>query len=369
MFSKVKKNFGFGCMRLPVTNGEIDYEQFKKMIDLFISKGFNYFDTAHVYHSGLSEIALRECLVKRYKREDFVLTNKLSGGCFKTAADIRPLLEEQLTACGVDYFDFYLMHAQSKLSYEHFKECHAYETAFKLKQEGKVKHVGISFHDTHELLDEILTTYPEIEVVQLQINYVDYDDVAVQGKLCYEVCEKHHKPVIVMEPVKGGNLVNLPAKANKILSDLNNGSNASYAIRYAASFENVIMVLSGMSNLAQVEDNVSFMENFIPLNQKEYDAIDKVIAIFKSMNLIACTSCRYCIDGCPKKISIPDLFACMNAKNIYSGFGTHVYYQIHTKGKGKASDCIKCGKCEIICPQHLKIRDLLIKVKEEFEKE
>lgn len=368
MFEEIKKNFGFGCMRLPVNNEEIDYEQFNKMIDIFTSNGFNYFDTAHVYHNGLSEVALRECLVKRYNRNEFVLTNKLSGSCFNKEEDIRPLLEEQLESCGVDYFDFYLMHSQTKASYAKFKKCKAYETAFELKKEGKIKHVGISFHDTSELLDEILTTYPEIEVVQLQINYVDYDDQIVQGKLCYEVCVKHNKPVIVMEPVKGGNLVNLPVEASRVLKELNNGSNASYAIRFAASLDNVIMVLSGMSSISQVEDNVSYMKDFKPLNQKEYDAIKQVIAIFKSKNLIACTSCRYCVDGCPKQIAIPDLFACMNAKQLYDGFGTSFYYSIYTQNKGKAGDCIKCGKCELICPQHLEIRKLLTLVKEEFEK-
>ncbi len=369
MFNKVKKKFGFGCMRLPMLNEEVDYDQFNKMIDLFMAKGFNYFDTAHVYLGGKSETALRDCLVKRYPRDSFILTNKLSNNCFKTEADIRPMLEEQLAACGVEYFDFYLMHSQSKFSYPHFKECNAYETAFKLKKEGKVKHVGLSFHDTHELLDEILTTYPEIEVVQLQLNYVDYDDAVVQGKLCYEVCLKHHKPVIVMEPVKGGHLVKLPEEAKQVFENLNNGSVASYAIRFAASFENVMMVLSGMSNFDQVVDNVSYMENFIPLNENEYDAINQVISIFKSKKLINCTLCRYCVDGCPKNISIPDLFACMNSKNIYQDWNSNFYYSIHTKGKSKASDCIKCGKCEIICPQHLKIRELLVQVKEEFEKE
>ena len=206
----IKKNFGFGCMRLPMQGEEVDIEQTKKMVDAFLEAGFNYFDTAHGYIQGKSEPALKECLTSRYPRDKYILTNKLSSGFFKTEADIRPLLQSQLDACGVEYFDFYLMHAQSESCYPHYKQCRAYETAFQLKKEGKVRHVGISFHDRAEFLEQILNDYPEIEVVQIQFNYLDYDDLAVQSRKVYEVCRKYNKPVIVMEPVKCGNLVNLP---------------------------------------------------------------------------------------------------------------------------------------------------------------
>lgn len=340
-FENVKKNFGFGCMRLPEKDGAIDYETLNRMVDYFIDNGFNYFDTAHGYHEGKSEIAVRECLTKRYPRESYILTDKLTGVYFNKNEDIRPFFESQLAACGVDYFDFYLMHAQTKELFEKFKKCRAYETAFKLKNEGKIKHVGLSFHDKAEVLDEILTAYPQVEVVQIQLNYVDYNDAAVQSKLCYEVCVKHNKPVIIMEPVKGGSLVNLPEEGKKVLASLGGGSAASYAIRFAAGFKNVFMTLSGMSNFAQMEDNLSFMKDFKPLDETERQAVDKVCEIIKSTHLIPCTACRYCVEGCPGKISIPDLFSCLNAKKLYKDWNSDYYYnEVYTATNGKASDCI-----------------------------
>ena len=366
---KVKKNFGFGCMRLPMKGSDIDIEQTKQMVDEFISEGFNYFDTAHGYHEGKSETALKECLTSRYPREDYVLVDKLTDFYFKKEEDIRPFFESQLEWCGVDYFDIYLMHAQTAKNYEFFKKCRAYETAFKLKKEGKIRHVGISFHDTADVLEKMLLEYPQIEVVQLQFNYVDYDDPAVQSRKCYEVCRKYNKPVIVMEPVKGGNLVNLPDNAKAVFDELGGGSPASYAIRFAASFDGIMMVLSGMSDISQMRDNLSYMKDFKPLNDDEIFAVSKVQQIIKDMNLIPCTECRYCVDGCPKHISIPDLFAIMNTKQIYHDWNADYYYNdIHTAPGRKASDCIKCGVCETRCPQHLNIRDLLVDVAKEFDK-
>jgi predicted aldo/keto reductase-like oxidoreductase len=227
VFSEVKKNFGFGLMRLPMKNDAIDNVELCEMVDYFIERGFNYFDTAHGYHNGLSEVAVRECLTSRYPREAYVLTNKLSSSYFKTQEDIRPYFEKQLEICGVDYFDFYLMHAQDKKLFERYKKCNAYETALEFLAEGKIKHFGISFHDKAEVLDEILTEYPQIEVVQIQFNYVDYEDASVQGRKVYEVCRKFNKPIIIMEPVKGGSLVNLPEEANEVFASLGGGSNAS----------------------------------------------------------------------------------------------------------------------------------------------
>lgn len=366
---RIKKNFGFGCMRFPMNNEEVDIEQTCRMVDTFLDNGFNYFDTAHGYLSGKSELAVKECLTSRYPRDRYILTDKLTDSFFKNQEDIRPFFESQLKACGVEYFDFYLMHAQNAARFEYFKKCRAYETALELKEEGKIRHFGISFHDTAEVLEQILTEYPQIEVVQIQFNYIDYNDPAVQGRKCYEVCRKFDKPVIVMEPVKGGNLVNLPEEAKAILDELNGGSPASYAIRYAAGFEGIMMVLSGMSSMEQMEDNVSFMKDYRPLDKREMAAVEGVCEVFRSMNLIPCTACRYCVDGCPKKISIPDLFAIMNTKQIYHDWSADYYYnQVLTKTSGKASDCMKCGKCEKACPQHLQIRDLLVSVAQEFEK-
>ena len=370
-FPEIHGNFGFGCMRLPMKGSQVDYDEFTRMADAFIDAGFNYFDTAHGYVGGKSETAIGDCVASRYDRSRFILTDKLTDPYFKKQEDIRPFFMQQLAWCKVDYFDFYLMHAQDRNNYQKFKRCRAYETAWQLKQEGYIRHFGISFHDKAEVLDMILTEHPEIEIVQIQFNYVDYEDASVESRKVYEICEKHGKPVIVMEPVKGGSLVNLPENADKILRDLNGGSNASYAIRFAASFPNMAMVLSGMSNMTQMQDNISAMREFRPLDEKEMEAVRKVCGVFKQLNLIPCTSCRYCIEEseCPKGIRIPDMFSSMNAHEAFHNWNTGYYYNsvITGEGHGKASECIKCGKCERVCPQHLPIRELLTQVATTFE--
>ena len=368
-FPEIKKNFGFGCMRLPMVEGNVDKEEMCKMVDAFLEAGFNYFDTAHGYLEGKSETALRDCLTSRYPREKYILTDKLSGYHFTEEAQIRPLFQSELEACGVDYFDFYLMHSQDKNNFEKYKQCRAYETALELKSEGKIRHFGISFHDKAAVLDQILTEYPQIEVVQIQLNYVDFEDPSIESKKCLEVCRKHGKPAIIMEPVKGGSLANLPENASAVFEGLKGGSNASYAIRFAASQEGVMMVLSGMSNLDMMLDNLSYMTDFKPLDEKEQEAVAKVCEIFRSLDTVPCTACRYCTEGCPQQISIPDLFALYNSKKIFNNFNAIFYYHnVHTKNNGKASDCVACGACEEICPQHLPIRELLKDVANEFEK-
>ncbi len=371
-FPEIHGNFGFGCMRLPMKGGQVDHDQFCRMADAFIDAGLNYFDTAHGYIGGQSETAIRDCVVRRYDRSRFLLTDKLTDPYFKRQEDIRPFFEKQLNWCGVDYFDFYLMHAQDHDNYKKFKRCKAYETAMELKAEGKIRHFGISFHDKAEVLDMILTEHPEIEVVQIQFNYVDYEDASVESKKVYEVCEKHGKPVIVMEPVKGGSLVNLPEEADRILRELNGGSNASYAIRFAASFPNMAMVLSGMSDMAQMTDNLSAMADFKPLDAREMEAVRKVNDIFHGLNLVPCTACRYCVEEseCPRGIRIPDMFAALNAHEAFHNWNTGFYYSsvLTGNGHGKASDCIRCGKCEKVCPQHLPIRKLLQDVARTFDR-
>ena len=366
-FDEVKKNFGFGCMRLPMCGDKVDEAAFCEMADAFLAAGFNYFDTAHGYLDGKSETAIRECVSKRHPRDRFVLTDKLTETYFERQEDVRPFFQRQLEACGVEYFDFYLMHAQNAENYKKYQACHAYETAQELKKEGKVRHVGLSFHDKASVLDRILTDHPQVEVVQIQFNYLDYDDAGVQGRECYEVCRRHGKPVIVMEPVKGGTLADPPPAAWEILNGLKGGTPASYAIRYAAGFDGVFMVLSGMSNQAQMADNLSFMSEFRALSSAELAALERVKQVIRSIDTVACTGCRYCTEGCPQKIAIPHLFADLNAKRRFRDWNSDYYYGIHTAGGGKASDCIGCGKCEKACPQHLDIRNLLKAVAEEFE--
>ena len=371
-FPEIKTLFGFGCMRLPMIGSEVDIEQFKEMVDYFIDNGFNYFDTAHGYIDGKSEKAIKVAISDRYPREKFLLTNKLSDSYFHKEEDIRPFFQSQLELCGVEYFDFYLMHAQNARNFEQYKECRAYETAFELKKEGKIKHVGLSFHDSPEVLDKILTTYPDVEIVQIQYNYLDYEDPSVQSRKCYEVCRKHNKPMIIMEPVKGGSLINLPAEAQKVYDEIGNGlSNASYAIRFAAGPEGIRVVLSGMSNMEQMKDNVSFMKDFKPLSEEEMGAIAKVTAIYKGLDMIPCTSCHYCVEQnhCPMNIKIPEMFACYNTRKIFNDWNQRMYYGnvLVTNEHAAASACIECGGCEAVCPQHLEIRNLLKEVARELE--
>ena len=367
-----EKKLGFGCMRLPVLDGnmdQIDDARFCEMIDSFLEQGFTYFDTAYPYHSQKSEGAVRRCLVERYPRESFYLADKMPLWLVKETADYARIFKEQLERCGVEYFDFYLLHAMDKESFDETEAKGGYPFVQKMKEEGKIRHIGFSFHDTAVVLDEILTKHPEMEFVQLQINYYDWESESVQSRKCYEVAVKHKKPVIVMEPVKGGTLANLAPEAAGFLDEMNSkASYASYAIRYAASLENVFMVLSGMSNMEQLQDNTSYMKEFEPLTESEQEGIQKVVEALSKLPTIPCTKCRYCVDGCPKKINIPGLFQAYN--NIIQFGDNEVSRRNYTqaiKDHGMASECIGCGKCETSCPQHLEIRKLLKDVTKVFE--
>lgn len=359
-FPEVKKNFGFGCMRLAMKDGEVDYDIFNQMIDTFMDAGFNYFDTAHGYINGKSETSIRDCLVARYPRESYILANKLSYFFFEKEEDLAPLFEKQLERCGVDYFDFYLMHALDANSYAKCVRCNAFEFVKELKAEGRIKHIAMSFHDTAEVLDRILTEHPEVEAVQLQINYLDYDDPAVQSKACYDVAVKHGKKVIVMEPVKGGALVNLPEAAEKVLDELKGGSYASYAIRYAASYPEVFMVLSGMGSMEMMRDNLSYMSDFVPLSAEELAATDRVREIVRTVDQVPCTGCEYCMEPCPMDISIPRVFTAYNSYLAAKATRRDARESIGDIGK-KATECIECGACAAVCPQKIEIPEKLKK--------
>ena len=360
------KKLGFGLMRLPLNDpadaAKVDYDTLCKMADRYMEKGFNYFDTAFPYHGGgNSEIAFRECIAKRYPRDSYTLTDKLTFFIVQKAEELEGFFQDQLERCGVDYFDYYLLHSMNKEYLELAERIGAFEFVAQKKAEGKIRHVGFSFHDKADVLDEFLTRHPEMEYVQLQLNYVDWENFEVQSRKCYEVAVKHNKPVLVMEPVKGGLLANVPEEAEKLLKEADpDMSVASWAVRYVASLENVVMVLSGMSSMEQMEDNLSYMADFKPLTDSEKQMVEKVAEIIVSRENIACTGCRYCVDGCPQKIGIPDYFKLMNdiskfgepqvirSKNNYNHY-------TGTLGMGKASACVKCGQCESKCPQHLPI--------------
>lgn len=359
-FEKIKGTLGFGCMRLKMTDGKVDYPEFEAMIDRFLDAGFNYFDTAHGYIDGMSETAIRDCLVARHNREKFVLANKLSAWLIEKEEDILPYFENQLKCCGVEYFDFYLFHCMNREIYAKHQSFNSFDKIKELKGQGKIKHIAMSFHDTADVLDMILTEQPYMEAVQLQFNYLDYDDPGVQSKACYDVAVKHGKKVMIMEPVKGGALVNLPDKAAKLLDGLGGGSYASYALRFAASFPEVFMVLSGMGSTEMMNDNINTFSDFKPFAEEEFKATDRVREIIREVRQIPCTGCRYCTDVCPKHIPVPEIFS---AYNKYLGGKI-------TKSEAKASmpkehtarDCIKCGKCEKNCPQSISIREQLEKI-------
>ena len=353
-FPEMKKKLGFGMMRLPMNGETVDYEQVNRMVDAFLERGFNYFDTASPYINGQSEIAVKNCLASRYPRDRFLLTDKLSPNLWEKAEDIRPVVDRQLAACGVEYFDFYLMHAMNADRHRHYVENSAYDIAQQLKAEGKLRHVGISFHDSAEALDMILTDRPEIEIVQIQFNYADMEDPRVQSRACWEVCRKHGKPLLIMEPVKGGSLANLPAEAAALLPD---GSPASYAVRFAAGFEGVEMVLSGMSNTEQMLDNLSYMEDFKPLTDGEHQLLEQVKPIYQGATRIPCTGCRYCEERCPAGIPISTMFAQINQLHKKEGTPREDYAALEVHGDA----CLECGLCVSACPQHLQVTQLVQK--------
>lgn len=362
---------GFGLMRLPEKDGEVDYEHVCRMVDKYMAAGLNYFDTAYVYHSGKSEIAARECLVKRYPRESFCLATKLPAWCMTNEDDRDRIFNEQLERAGVDYFDYYLLHSlEDGNNYDTYERLDCFNWGIQKKKEGKILHFGFSYHGTPELLEEVLDKHPEIEFVQIQLNYADWISPLIQSGKLYEILRRRNIPMIIMEPVKGGTLAALaPELEAKFKAERPEKSIASWAMRYAASLEGVATILSGMSNDEQMQDNINTFTDFEPLSEKEQEIVREVTDIMLDSPLIGCTACKYCVDGCPSGIIIPEIFRILNTIRLYGEeWRSGNYYRGLTENSGKAKDCVGCGQCEDVCPQHLQIRELLAEASGHLDK-
>ena len=353
---------GFGLMRLPEKDGVIDHEQVCRMVDDYMKAGMNYFDTAYVYHGGKSEVAAREALVKRYPRDSFMIATKLPAWEIKKEEDVERIFNEQLERAGVDYFDYYLLHSiEDGSNYDTYEKYDCFTWGLKKKEEGKIKHIGFSYHGSPELLVQVLDKHPEMEFVQIQLNYLDRTNPVVRSQELYDILHERNIPIIVMEPIRGGMLASFgPETEEKMKKVQPDKSIASWALRFVGSLPGVMTILSGMSSEDQMKDNIATFANFEPLTSEEFKVIDEVTSDILSVPQIGCTACKYCCDGCPMRISIPDVFRTINtlrrypddwrSKNFYAG--------VASRG-GKASDCIGCGQCEGVCPQHLPIIELM----------
>ena len=362
-FGKETFKLGFGLMRLPkLPSGKIDIAQTSEMVDRFLAAGGTYFDTAYVYDNGGSEEAIRKALVERHPRESYTLCTKLNA--WMQCHDEKSAQQQFFTSLertGAQYFDYYLLHALQRNNYKKYDEYHIWDFVKEQKAKGLIRYYGFSFHADPDLLEELLNAHPDVDFIQLQINYADWNNPGVASRECYEIARKHGVSITVMEPVKGGALANPPAGVQKIFRAVDpDASMASWAIRYVASMDGIITVLSGMSNLEQMDDNLSYMRDFQPLSEEEQAAVRAAQAELESDHSIKCTACHYCVDGCPMQIAIPEIFAVQNRELKQKSWDHgRQAYAIATQGKGKASDCLACGQCEGACPQHLPIIELL----------
>lgn len=371
------KKLAFGMMRLPTLDendeASVDFNQVCEMADLFLKKGFTFFDTAYPYHMGKSEVAFRKAVVERYPRDSYIVADKLPLFSITSEDQLEPIFSEQLERTGLDYFDYYLMHNVSGFSETGFLDVDSFAFANKKKEEGKIKHLGLSTHANAEYLDNILTMHPEMEFVLLQINYLDWENEGVESRKCYEVACKHNKPVLVMEPFKGGFLADIPHEAEKLMKDYNpDASIVSWALRFVLSLDNVCMVLTGASSLEQLKQNIEDFENFKPLNDEEYEIIAKVRDIINSNITVECTKCKYCLDACPEDINIPKLFDLYNNEKIqdlgaWTAVGNAYVNYSKLPGVGLASDCTECEMCVEECPQHINIPEVMKDVAKTFE--
>ena len=371
------KKLAFGMMRLPLSDendeSSVDFNQVNGMVDLFMDKGFTFFDTAYPYHMGNSEKKKKKAVVERYPRDSYVVVDKLPLFSITSENQLEPIFSEQLERIGVDYFDYYMLHNVSGFSEAGFLDVDSFSFAKEKKAQGKIKHLGLSTHANAEYLDNILAMHPDMEFVLLQINYLDWENEGVESRKCYEVACKHKKPVWVMEPLKGGFLVDIPPEAEKLMKDYNpDASIVSWALRFVASLDNVSMILTGASSLKQLEENIDDFNNFTPLNDEEYEIIDKVREIINSNITVECTKCKYCLDACPEEINIPKLFDLYNNEKIqdlgnWTAVGNAYVNYSKLPGVGLASDCTECEACIEECPQHINIPEVMKDVAKTFE--
>lgn len=358
--------FGFGFLRLPrMDDGSVDLETTKEMVDLFLQRGFRYFDTAYIYLNGKSEECLRKALVERYPRDSFLIADKLPCGHLKSGKTPREIFSEQMKRCGVDYFDVYLLHGLDAEDAEYAEKMGCFDFLQELKEQGRVRYTGFSFHDTAQVLDRILSRHPEIDVVQIQLNYLDWDNPIIQSGACWEVCRKHGKPILVMEPVKGGTLAAIPENAARLF---HGEAPAHRALRFAASREGVALVLSGMSTIEQTDENTALMSSFVPLTREEATALESAARIIRDSVSIACTGCAYCTENCPAGIPIPQYFSLFNERERDGWQANTESRYAALRGRfAPAGNCLSCGQCEAHCPQKLPIPQLLKQVSAVFD--